>query len=235
MKTIYEIRLENARAIESNVGRPVMAEKIDMAYGLLSNYIGKTPKKNIGDDVARRIESAFGKQKGWMDQDHSEGEPAPTINTPYYRLEVAPDDDPSLRIPYLDVRGSCGGGSDNGYDALISKGYLVKEKSWFDHLGTSNKHLVAIYCDGDSMAPTLSHSSMVIVDTSKTKPINGKIFAVDTPSGTRIKRLKISIFGTWTLSSDNQDKSLFPDESIPPEMEDQIVIRGQVVYQQGFL
>lgn len=189
------------------------------------------------DSTTKIVElaKALGVSADWLSTGNGEMQPEhlPAMNVPFYRVEVAEDDDPSLRIPYLDVRGSCGGGAENGYDALIEKGYLVKERGWFNHFGVNNKHLYAIYCDGDSMYPFLSDGDMVIIDTSRTKPINGKVFAVDTPAGTRIKRLKQSIFGTWTLESDNPDKRTYPDETIPPEMVDQVVIRGIIIYRQG--
>ena len=224
-------RLKHARKLKS-----MSQDQLAKIVGVTQGLIGQIERDEIeGSKHTPKIADTLGVGLLWLTDGIGDMLATSSIAAPHYRVEVAPDDDPSLRIPYLDVRGSCGGGAENGYDDLISKGYLIKEKSWFDHLGTSNKHLVAIYCDGDSMFPAFSHGDMVIVDTSKTKPVNGKVFAVDTPAGTRIKRLKQSIFGTWTLASDNPDKSLYPDESIPPDMEDQIVIRGQAVYKQGFI
>lgn len=223
-------RLKHARKLKS-MSQDQLAKTVGVTQGL----IGQIERDEIeGSKHTPKIADVLGVGLLWLTDGIGDMLSATSTPAPHYRVEVAPDDDPSLRIPYLDVRGSCGGGAENGYNDLISKGYLIKEKGWFDRLQTSNKHLVAIYCDGDSMFPFLSDGDMAIVDMSKTKPINGKVFAVDTPAGTRIKRLKQSVFGTWTLESDNQDKRTFPDESIPPEMWDQIVIRGQVVYRQGF-
>lgn len=67
---IHEIRLINARKIlkESGLDRTGFAEKIGLSYNLLSQYIGKNPTKNIGDDTAEKIEKAFGKPAGFLDQ-----------------------------------------------------------------------------------------------------------------------------------------------------------------------
>ncbi|ENV76229.1 LexA family transcriptional regulator [Acinetobacter ursingii] len=70
LKTIHEIRFLNAKKLmdESGLKRKEFAEKIDMSYSLLSQYLGKNPTKNIGDDTAEKIEAAFNKPKGYLDQ-----------------------------------------------------------------------------------------------------------------------------------------------------------------------
>ncbi|WP_151749073.1 helix-turn-helix domain-containing protein, partial [Acinetobacter oleivorans] len=70
LKTIHEIRFLNAKRLmeESGLKRKEFAEKIDMSYSLLSQYLGKNPTKNIGDDTAIKIEDAFGKPRGYLDQ-----------------------------------------------------------------------------------------------------------------------------------------------------------------------
>ncbi|MGB5886588.1 MAG: LexA family transcriptional regulator [Acinetobacter venetianus] len=70
LKTIHEIRFLNAKRLmdESGLKRKEFAEKIDMSYSLLSQYLGKNPTKNIGDDTAEKIEIAFNKPKGYLDQ-----------------------------------------------------------------------------------------------------------------------------------------------------------------------
>lgn len=67
---IHEIRLLNARKImeESGLNRTQFAEKIGLSYNLLSQYVGKNPTKKIGDDTAEKIETAFNKPRGYLDQ-----------------------------------------------------------------------------------------------------------------------------------------------------------------------
>ena len=73
LKTIHEIRLGNVRKLikESGLSRTEFAEKIEMSYNLFSQYVGKNPTKNIGDDTADKIEKAFNKPKGYLDQSDS--------------------------------------------------------------------------------------------------------------------------------------------------------------------
>lgn len=52
----------------NRLNRTEFAEKIGLSYNLLSQYIGKNPTKNIGDETAEKIEKAFNKPKGFLDQ-----------------------------------------------------------------------------------------------------------------------------------------------------------------------
>jgi SOS-response transcriptional repressor LexA len=92
MKTINEIRLVNARLLTEELGgRPQFSKALEMDYSLLSNYIGKTPKKNIGDDVARRMELAANKKVGWLDKEHDEDKQPWNANvTPATNLHRVP-------------------------------------------------------------------------------------------------------------------------------------------------
>ena len=78
--------------------------------------------------------------------------------------------------------------------------------SWFTRFNVKNTDLVAIYADGDSMADFIVDGDMVIFDTSKTIPIDGHIFAIEHPSGTKIKKLRQNFDGSWVLVSNNPGK-----------------------------
>lgn len=73
---IFEIRLARLRELEKEAGgRAALAERLGMAYSLLSSYIGKNPTKNIGEKTARTAEKVFDKPWGWMDAVSEEDEP----------------------------------------------------------------------------------------------------------------------------------------------------------------
>lgn len=166
----------------------------------------------------------------WLLSTDSDGESI-EWQEPYYRIEVAPDEDPSLRIPYMNASGSCGDGFDNSDPH--QKGYLNKEPSWFAKYGVTNDQVAAIYADGDSMADFIVHGDMVIFNITKTTPIDGKIFALEHPRGTIIKKLRQNFDRSWTLISNNPDKRLYSDENISAEDAENMVIRGEFVYRQG--
>lgn len=135
------------------------------------------------------------------------------------------------KIIHWDVRGSCGGGIMNYEPA--SKGYLIKEASFFKKYGIKPDDAFAIHADGNSMANFIVDGDIVIFDTSKTRPVNDKIFAIEHPDGLKIKRLRRKAGGTWILESDNPDKRRYPDEEINAEQATLMKIYGQFVYRQG--
>lgn len=71
---IEDIRRENARVLAKKAGGPArFAEKTGMSDSQVSQIIGKNPTKNIGGNVARKIEDAFSLPKGWMDTPEGQG------------------------------------------------------------------------------------------------------------------------------------------------------------------
>lgn len=70
---IKTIRRENARRIAQELGGPAsLARALDMPNSGVSQIIGKNPRRNIGDSMARRIEDAGGRHHGWLDTYHEE-------------------------------------------------------------------------------------------------------------------------------------------------------------------
>jgi phage repressor protein C with HTH and peptisase S24 domain len=249
MMTIADIRRANARALAAQTGtRAAFGEKVGMDSSQVSQIIGKNPVKDIGNAIARRIEIAFGKPKGWMDVEQEpesphraskdqDLDPAGHHNHPHRRaadFELVSEQDapvPTGRIEYWEAKGSCGGGFLN-YEVL-PKGHLVKEYTFFKKYNLKPENAFAIYADGNSMAEFIVDGDIVIFDKSKTMPRSGHIYCIEHPDGLRIKVLRRGIDGSWLLESKNTDKRLYPDERVPPGQDDLLKIRGEFVYRQG--
>lgn len=81
MKTIAEIRLENLEALIKELGTQ---DKVAEAAGTSSVYLSQIKNKaadaktgklrQMGDDMARKIEIGCGKEVGWMDNNHAPAE-----------------------------------------------------------------------------------------------------------------------------------------------------------------
>lgn len=74
-----EIRRQNARALLENECRGVAADfakRLERADTQVNHIIGPNAHKGIGPKLARLIEDAFGRPKGWLDVRH-DGEITP--------------------------------------------------------------------------------------------------------------------------------------------------------------
>lgn len=180
---------------------------------------------SFGEKAARRLENTYGMGEGFLDRSPEEN--AKTIGV----TMATPETQNTGAIQYWDVRGSCGGGFLNFEQ--MPKGHLIKEATFFSKYNLKPENAFAIYADGDSMAEFIIDGDIVIFDRSKTQPISGQIFAIEHPDGLRIKVLRRSIDGSWTLESKNPDKRRYPDEVIAASQADLLKIHGQFVYRQG--
>lgn len=71
MKTIDEIRRDNARKLrDSSGGNSFFSSLLDREPTQISRIIGKNPTKKIGDELARHMEKCFSLPPGWLDQEH---------------------------------------------------------------------------------------------------------------------------------------------------------------------
>lgn len=112
MKTIDEIRRKNlSLAIKKVKTAAALAAMTGSAAAYLSQIKNAAPDsktgtpKTMGDDLARRIESAIGESAGWMDQDHSEDAPVPPAEQEGFarrppRLQLVDDDEQELLHEY---------------------------------------------------------------------------------------------------------------------------------------
>lgn len=252
MKTIDEIRKENLGILVKTYGGVgKLADVLERSSSQVSQWLNSSKASASGkprrfnSDSARYIEDKCGKPEGWLDTPHqnesiySQNNTIGTVLAPkqteiesaYTLVSAENTESQSGKIEYWDVKGSCGGGFLN-YEQM-PKGHLIKEASFFNKYGLKPENAFAIYADGDSMAEFIVDGDIVIFDKSKTEPKSGEIFAIEHPDGLRIKVLRRSIDGTWTLESKNPDKRKYPDEVIPPGSHDLLKIHGQFIYRQG--
>ena len=70
---VYRIRWLNFRRLAGHRGGvSEAARKLGKSQGQVSHFGGERPIKNIGHDIAREIEIAYGKSHGWLDQVHEQ-------------------------------------------------------------------------------------------------------------------------------------------------------------------
>jgi phage repressor protein C with HTH and peptisase S24 domain len=185
LKTIHEIRLGNTRKLmkESGLTRSEFADKIEMSYNLLSQYIGKNPSKNIGDETAVKIEEAFNKPRGYLDQSDTQSETVQNKNIAanftnfdieeFKKKYNIPDSEDAVLFTntiekplviskrWVPVKayskmGMDGYFTDMGYEGNAGDGYVPTH--------TAGERSYAIKGTGDSMYPAIRNGWYVVCD-----------------------------------------------------------------------
>ena len=131
-----------------------------------------------------------------------------------------------INIPYHDVEVSAGFGAfPSGEERSTGTIALPKALLKMNHLG--NRVLSAIQVCGDSMEPTLIDGSIIVIDQSNTKIIDG-IYVLRRESTLLVKRLQLLENGIIRLISDN--KKYEPEELPLSKHAESLSILGRVVW-----
>lgn len=143
--------------------------------------------------------------------------PAPDAHSP----ERVPHDDAVAMIPFAPgVRLAAGTGEvvfDESSEVSIAVA-VEALASW-----AQPERLTCVRAVGDSMEPAIRDGNLIAVDSGRTDPLDGKLFAVRTGAGLVVKRLRRQPGGRWLLTSDN------PAHASRPVAEDDRIL-GQVAW-----
>jgi phage repressor protein C with HTH and peptisase S24 domain len=201
--TIAE-RLKHARALKGWT-QTQLAVASGVSQGTIGN-IESGARQALASLVP--IAEALGINYKWLA--HNEGsmltaerpEPVYLVNNPEF---------PAVRRVKLRLRaGVTGFAVDSDEDDEAAP--IVFRREWFDRNGYKPEKLLAVRVRGNSMEPGLFDGDTVVINTAKTEPIDGAVFAVNYEGESVIKRL-VRDGGQWWLSSDNPDQSRHPRKS----------------------
>jgi len=131
-------------------------------------------------------------------------------------------------IPLLNIRAKAGVGYENPQPEIL--GHRAFERSWLLQEGLSEKYLRLVMSDGHSMAPTIGHRWIVMLDESRTNIVHDGIYVLWTPppGGTIIKRVDVdAVTGDVSLISDSdpQGRRLVRRDELP-----QLKVAGRAVW-----
>ncbi|EKS1202955.1 helix-turn-helix domain-containing protein [Enterobacter bugandensis] len=220
---IKDIRRTNLRyqqnlAIRSGITKADFAEKVGTSPSTLSQILGEKAVRNLGDDLARKIELNLNLPHGWLDQLHPELEEAESRGEAKIIGGIEPWDnqtsldDDEVEIPFLkEVQLAAGAGSTfredhNGYKLRFAKSTLRK-------LNIQFTNAVCVEVIGNSMEPVLPNGSTVGVDTGCKEVKDGKMYAIDYGDLLRVKLLYAMPGGMIRIRSYNSEEH--PEEIRP--------------------
>lgn len=210
-----EIRRANLRLLaEQYGGQRALADKADIVPSQLSHIIGMNPIRNLGEQLARKIERNLGLSTGFLDQ------PSP-VNL----SENAFPFGTSIYLPLIKVSVSS---NSNSFELKkIADGALTKK--WLLDNGVSSEKVFEYDFSDNNMSPNLIVNDRLIVDAAQNEWVDANVFLVCMNGRLYVKRFFRLIGDEFRLSSDNVDKALFPDLIIPFSKMGEIGIVGRVI------
>ena len=248
--TLAQLRRRNLRAlIDTRFDRSQSSFRD--ATGISLSQIGQwlndkiDGSRNMGEKSARRIEAACTLPHGWLDTDHGEIEAiSPNPHGPLNpRAELVqqedqillwenptdlPPDELRVWIDRFDLVCSAGCGSVQW--EVRQKRALPFTIDFFKAIGSKPEDCKLAVSRGDSMEPFLFDHDMIMIDTSRTTPKDGNVYAICFENEMLVKQLFKQAGGALTLHSYN---SKYPDRTVPANDTTQFEIVGQIVYRSG--
>lgn len=138
----------------------------------------------------------------------------------------------SARIPVIDIQVAGGPGSPVPEFVEILHP-ITFQLSWINAERLHPENLKVVEVSGDSMEPILHNGEKVLIDISKTTVRNDRVFVIAYNNEARIKRLFLQADGRLRITSDNPNKTRYPDEFIDGEEMNRVKIIGQAVHKMG--
>lgn len=166
----------------------------------------------------------------WLEQGKGPMTGSPASLRPLQSRENETELDPDIYIfiPSLDIKPSSGTG--NIVWEVDYKGpQQAFRREWAVRVGIDPKCTATIVADGNGMEPRVLDGDSLVVDYCQTHVSEGKVYALAIEGEVFVKRIHKEIGGAFRISSDNPDKSKYPDKFIPAELTDQVQIIGRVI------
>lgn len=206
--TIYDTRRENLRRLigSERGAMTALATKAGMTKQQVSHIIGSRPIKNIGNDLARRIEQAYAVPIGHLDRSQEARPPSPD------RVDIPTLQEAADLPAYL---------SGTGVHCLtVSKSWLVANVA----IPPDNAAIITVL--GDAMSPTLLDGDVAIVDRAATRIDRDGIYVVARLADLYILRVRRQPDGTLTFTTDNQ---AYPPLTVSNTVRDGLLVLGRVL------
>lgn len=200
---INEIRRRNLRALlDSHLAdgrkKKDFAELIGIEAPQLTHVTANPPTRNIGDTIARRIETNLGLQRGWLDvaQDVDLIKSTPdsihkfSLNQVFDKTTTGQNHSNGFTLIKLCKNDFIGGAKLESYSTVITELSVDEEYARTMFGGRESVRLRIHTANGDSMLGTVNPGEVVVLDISvKDVPADG-IYLFDFNDEIHLKRLQ---------------------------------------------
>ncbi len=218
-----------ARRKELNMSQKELAEKSNITQPTIS-ALERGTSQSSGSLAS--IAAALDVSALWLETGLGEKDvPAPASFKRVFASGKEPEREFEIRL--LEAKGSCGNGRYNFNTGDEFKTPIIKEERWFIRFNAKPENVFALIADGFSMANFIVHGDIVYFNSVVSHLRSGEIYLIDTPDGLRVKRVHKRADGTVLLCSDNQDKTIYPDEFYTASEAERITIKGRFICREG--
>ena len=235
---IRDIRRHNMLALIKQCDTQAdFAYKLGVQPNEISQIKSKTAPRNMGEELARRIEKVFKLNDGWMDNIHDHNTAAGKIRpsgTVLGSFDIWDNQTPLkhdyIEVPFLmDIELVAGEGSRasaelRGSRIRISMSTLIDK-------GVDPDNAVIVKISGNSMQPRFFDGDIVGVDFGKRSISDGKFYAINHDGMLRVKRLYRLPGGGIRVNSLNSDEH--KDEIYTADESKSIIVLGLVFWSQS--
>jgi SOS-response transcriptional repressor LexA len=178
---VYETRLANLVVLQGRMSRRDLAAKIGVAEAQLGHFF-MNPDKNghrtIGSTVARRIEEAFEKPRGWLDQQHEGRERVARVTMQQVLAKASQENTseaPQTRASLPLISWVSAGLKEEAFDPYAPGA----AEAWIDFEGPASSTAFCLRVRGESMVrpdgrePSFPDGTIIAVDPRR-KPKSGE-------------------------------------------------------------
>ena len=153
------------------------------------------------------------------------------LETVYRRVKDEDEtlEDDWIRVPLLDVYGSCGGGGalDNANKIVGAIDFYTPFLRTLPGVIATGDNFELIHSTGDSMEPTIRRHAVCLIDRRQNIINDDAIYCIQTENQLFLKRVVRNFDGSITLISDNPQ---YPPTQVPRELLENAKVIGRVVY-----
>lgn len=224
------IRRENLRALAARYDTQAeFAAACGTAPSVISLIVSPNPKRNLGHQLARKIEAAQKLPMGWLDSVHAKesGETVDLTSLPAALAQKINSYRAVVEIERFDIAGSMGPGTEPPEMNMIVE-HMSLDAGWVRQnlVYTSLENLKLISGRGDSMAPTIRSGDALIVDVGVTTVDSDAIYYFQMRGQLHIKRIQRNLDGLTIISDNGQYREI----DVPATREDDIKVLAQIIY-----
>ena len=200
----------------SGIDQAELAAAVSASPAAISQWLsGRT--KTINSARLHAAADALKVNPAWL----ASGEGSMTVAESSY----SPTTDTHVMLDMVTGASLSAGNGEVLWDVEVVEKSHAFQRAWLQKMGVRPERCKLWSARGDSMSPSIEDGATVLIHMADREPKDGKVFALITEDGLKVKRL-FKVGGQWVARSDNPLKHLYPD--IP--LDEHACIIGRAVW-----